>query len=108
MPTTAIPVNGATTVEWFDGTARDKCPICKHPDWCRVSKDKLWVACRRERTGADKEKTDSAGNIFYVHYLGTKKSNQPEARFSMADGGGKRAKAEILDRVYRIAINSLP
>ncbi len=97
--------------KWHDASASHPCPLCKRPDWCRVSEDGDWCCCRRESAGAVKEKEDGSGGTYYVHRLTPWPENPnewPEPTCSLESGNGKCADPDILDRVYGELLKHLP
>ena len=101
---------------WKSVTRQSPCPICEHPDWCRVSEDGSRAACRRVAEGATKEKTDKAGAVFYLHKLveddwrqeSSRSRTNAKAKSATAKTPTiKPADAETLDRVYRDLLSRL-
>jgi len=103
---------------WQDVRRDSPCPICEKPDWCRVSKDGQWGACRREAGGATKVKSDKNGADVYLHRIGQSSltqnlaahsghaNNQPEPTARKAISV-IRADAPILDKVYGALLGRL-
>jgi hypothetical protein len=110
-------VSGATgtngdTLKWHNVTRDKLCPICTKADWCSVSEDGVWAACRRTNNGAGTEKTDRSGATYHLHRLdgGTVSSGDGRWRppsLSLADGRGDLADPDTRNRVYSTLIGHL-
>jgi Domain of unknown function (DUF3854) len=98
--------NGET---WRKVTAENRCPICKRDGWCAVLSDGSLCRCQRVATGGE-ERTDSEGTTWYLHRLiaSTNGTTSTPPRFSLADGGGERADADTLHKVYSALLDALP
>jgi P4 family phage/plasmid primase-like protien len=106
---------GASGGGWSTVTSDRPCPVCGKHDWCSRNSEGDVVCCRRNiefgsqldkaftcRTG----KIDKAGlviSIWRTHPPGT----WAPPRYTLADGKGECAPAEILDCVYRNFRNGL-
>jgi hypothetical protein len=103
---------------WRDVKRDSPCPICEKNDWCRVSEDGLWAACRRDARGATKVKTDKNGADVYLHRIGQSSLSQDQVASDGHVNGQphsvkreaslvKRADAPELDKVYRALLGRL-
>jgi Domain of unknown function (DUF3854) len=102
--------NTSQNRRWHNVSPSKPCPICEKPDWCRVSDDGLWVACRRDSTGASKTKTDKNGDEVYIHRIGlsAREGCQVQSVQDRLIGQAvKRADAPMLDRAYRLLLDEL-
>jgi hypothetical protein len=95
-------------LEWADVTAADPCPICSKPDWCSVSEDGVWAACRRINNGHGKEKTDRSGNTYWVYRLVPAQGKWDPPCYTLADGKGELADPDTLHNVYTQLLARLP
>jgi hypothetical protein len=51
---------------WRDVTPSQPCPKCGRGDWCSTSDDGTWLVCRRHDDGSGEERTDAAGQTYWV------------------------------------------
>ncbi len=54
---------------WHETTNQQKCPICGHDSWCRLSTDGTWAICRRLDTGDGEYRQDRNGADFWLYRL---------------------------------------
>lgn len=103
---------------WKDASHGAPCPICGKHDWCRISADQQWVACRREARGATKVKPDKNGADVYLHCVGHVSHSQGFLADNVHAHGQaeglnrqassvKRANSATLDKVYRALLDQL-
>ncbi len=100
----------ATKLDFVPVTRASPCPICRKPNWCSVSINGNYCACRRIADGG-LEKTDRSGNIYYAHRIGGTAAtgngeDWPEPQFS--NGGENLADADTLNKVYSAFLSHLP
>ena len=99
---------------WTNPPRGSSCLICQKPDWCRVSKDGQWAACRRESRGAFKVRPDKNGADVYLHRLSDAGLGFPaRGGYDPATSNGvhqhaSRADAAKLDSAYRLLLELLP
>jgi hypothetical protein len=95
-------VNPGGKLTWKEVSSSRPCPKCSHASWCSVDEGSDWCCCRRYNDGTAKEKTDTAGNPFYLYRLTPRPAVErwAEPRYSLADGKGERADPDILNKVY--------
>lgn len=103
------PVN-----DWQEVTRGHPCPVCKKPDWCRISRDGKWCACRRESQGAKETKQYGDGSEAYIHLLRDNPPNgkphptaRPPGDASSIVSPKPTADAETRDRAYRMLLGEL-
>lgn len=97
--------NAACQLRWVEVRKSNPCPVCRHMNWCAVSDDGKWGACRRNLSGV--VKTDKNGSPYSVVRL----DGEPLEQF--VDSGPTeperdRAGDEVLDLVYRDLLRRLP
>jgi hypothetical protein len=56
------------STRWLRVTNRNRCPICRHPSWCRISPDGEIVGCMRVQGSSFKTKSTGAG-LMFLHRL---------------------------------------
>src|SRR5262249_44896011 len=99
-------------VKWQEVRPSKPCPICDKGDWCSVSDCGTWACCRRLGThpiyGKGDERTDASGGAYWSYCLRPDTGTGQEPRYSLADGAGKRADPDTLDRVYSRLPQELP
>jgi P4 family phage/plasmid primase-like protien len=113
--TSASPGNNTANrrngIQWREVSTAQPCPKCHKADWCSVSRDGDWCCCRRLDDGSGKKKTDQAGAEYWLYRLNPKPAGADSwelPRYTLADGGGKRADADALHKVYSELIRHLP
>jgi hypothetical protein len=85
--------------KWNRVSRSRRCPICGKADWCSVSADGRFVACRRVEQGAHKIKQDKDGAPYYLHRLdGTTSTTAPPP--SSSGPAPARAETATLHAVY--------
>lgn len=102
---------------WRSASRETPCPVCGKVDWCRISTDGIWAACRRIADGAKKNKIDKSGTPIYLHRLvdaltaAPLRSSTPRssksAKTSPTGLAVERADAETLHRAYSIILDRL-
>jgi hypothetical protein len=96
-------------LKWRDVTPSEPCPKCGRGDWCSVSDDGTWLICRRHDDASGQERTDAAGQAYWLYRL--KESPYPaiwpEPQFDQGHGQGRRAEADTLHRVYSALLDRL-
>ena len=97
-------VNG---VAWRNVSAAEPCPKCGKSDWCRASADGDWCCCRRVADARHERKAGRRGRHVSLHRL-TPWPEWPPPVYSLADGAGRRAGADVLNRVYAALLPRLP
>jgi hypothetical protein len=87
---------------WPEVTKDRKCPKCGHDSWCALRNDGAFVRCYRTDDGTGTRKTDSAGNSYTLYRLDghNRDGGWPEPTHSHTEGGGQRADADTLSRIY--------
>src|SRR5262249_14411757 len=105
--------NGIAKGKWKRATRAEPSQICAKPDWCARSNDGVMAVCRRSDRhpvyGPGIAKTDTSGGTYWLYRLLTREMEEwAPPRLSLADGGGERADADTLDRVYNLLLEQLP
>ena len=85
--------------EWVAVTAASPCSICKHPDWCQISKDGTVAMCMRTADGAFKSKPTRSGAEAHYHRL-AESPECPQSRPVTATSTQEIADADTRNRVY--------
>jgi DNA primase len=93
---------------WRRVTRTRLCPICDHPDWCRVAEDGAWAICRRLDTGEGMHKIDKTGVDYWLYRLDRTSSPAPNHPEPQGQPTRTSASDEVLDQVYRALLASLP
>jgi hypothetical protein len=93
---------------WRRVTGTHRCPICDHPDWCRTTEDGAWAMCRRLDTGGGLYKVDKAGVDYWLYRLDRPTYSRPLNHELQRQSTRACARDDILDRVYRALLSSLP
>ena len=90
-------------------TASQPCPICRRPDWCRVSTDGDLALCRRVNDGTAKVRHYKDGGEYYCYRLhgAATPGPLPEATV-VPETEAKRADPDTLHRVYSAMLDKLP
>lgn len=87
---------------WRNATRQEPCPVCQGPDWCSLSEDGAWAACRRQPEGGV-ERVDRNGAQYYVHQL---RDDVERVRWEPPPVAPLAPPTER-DRVYRALLASL-
>src|SRR5262249_26229692 len=91
---------------WNPVSAQSPCPICKHPDWCQVSKDGAVCMCMRIAEGAFRRGQDRSGADYHVHRR-IPLDHLPESKPVTAEPDGQRADDHFLHAVYSLVLQEL-
>lgn len=92
--------------QWKRVTKQSPCPVCKRPDWCRVSTDGTHAGCMRVETGCFRVKEGSDGSRVYLHRLAG--APRPEVNLPPRQGPeAQRADADTLHAVYSALLDRL-
>lgn len=54
---------------WREATRQQRCPICGHDSWCRLSADGAWAICRRADTGDGEHRLDRNQADYWLYRL---------------------------------------
>ncbi|HZT79110.1 MAG TPA: phage/plasmid primase, P4 family [Gemmataceae bacterium] len=102
-PATMPPRDGSTGAGWLEVSPARPYPKCGKPDWCRLSADGAWCCCRRLDDGTGQRKVDRAGADYWLYRLAPRPAASgawDAPRFSVTEGGGRRADPDDLHQVY--------
>ena len=96
-------------IKWEDVSSAHPCQKCNGDSWCTRSTDGNWLNCRRYNDGTAKTKKDSEGDEYHSYCLNPEllKGEYVEPKFSPADGDGKCADADTLNKVYDAILTRL-
>lgn len=94
-------------MNWREVTPRERCPICGHDSWCRLSTDGIWAICRRVGTDNGEHRLDRNASDYWIYRLdGINATSsepapwEPDPRMPCADEATR-------DRVYRAVLSHL-
>jgi len=87
---------------WRTVSASRPCPKCGKPDWCRISEDGDYCACRRvnDGTGTVKQWRDGEAYLYRLTPRPGPSERWPEPTCTHTASRGKRADAAALHRIY--------
>jgi hypothetical protein len=99
--------NGSPKGKWEEVSPRRPCPVCGKKKWCSVSSDGNVVACRGTDSPGihpdyphSRQKRDKNGDPFTLYSRTSFGTQWEPPRYSLADGGGRLAPPDILNKVY--------
>lgn len=92
-------------INWREATRQQRCPICGHDSWCRLSADGAWAICRRADTGEGEHRLDRNQADYWLYRLdggaGVDPTPwEPDPRLPCADEATR-------DRVYQFLLRHL-
>jgi hypothetical protein len=98
--------------KWAGVTPDQPCAICGRPDWCSRTADGRLAVCRRSphsaTHGAGDRRVDRSGGDYWLYRLGPALPPPgPPPSFTLADGKGERADADVLHQVYTAFLEAL-
>lgn len=86
---------------WKNVSRTNPCPVCGKPDWCSITQDGTWVACRRVDDGQAQHRIDKAGIDYWLYRLSGIPASSPAVKLpELISDEGRRAEPETLNRVY--------
>jgi hypothetical protein len=105
--------DGPAQGKWVGVSPEHPCVICGKPDWCSRTADGRVAVCRRNphsaTHGAGDRRVDRSGGEYWLYRLGPALSPPgPPPSFTLADGKGERADADVLHQVYMGFLEALP
>jgi hypothetical protein len=105
--------DGPAQGKWVGVSLEHPCVICGKPDWCSRTADGRLAVCRRSphsaTHGAGDRRVDRSGGEYWLYRLGPALSPPgPPPSFTLADGKGERADADVLHQVYMGFLEALP
>jgi hypothetical protein len=93
---------------WVRCTARNRCPICDHPDWCCLSGDGAVAMCMRVGPGSFREGRGKSGQVYYLHRLHGQARAAPAIPQHWERAAVKAADPATLDVVYQALLATCP
>jgi hypothetical protein len=91
---------------WRRVTRTHRCPICDHPDWCRLTEDGDWALCRRVDTGGGIHRVDKVGMSYWLYPMMDTRPERPVIELPVRHSP-ERASPDVLHRVYHAWLDRL-
>src|SRR5262249_39499538 len=101
--------NNGSGIVWKEASRGSPCPKCGKPDWCRLDERGAGGCCKRGSAGALKERKNKNGDPFGPPRLPGRRGPPPppEPQYKPADGEGRLADPDTLNRVYTALLKQL-